>query len=43
MIEEVVRNTRLPIRLLYIDAGDPDWLRAKIAIVRKSGRSKSSA
>jgi GT2 family glycosyltransferase len=30
-IAEVVRNTRIPIRLLYVDAGDPDWLRAKIA------------
>ena len=25
MIDDVVRNTRIPIRLLYIDAGDPDW------------------
>jgi GT2 family glycosyltransferase len=31
MIDELVRNTRIPIRLLYADTGDPDWLRAKIA------------
>lgn len=31
MIDELVRNTRIPIRLLYIDTGDPDWLRSKIA------------
>jgi GT2 family glycosyltransferase len=31
MIEELVRNTRMPARLLYADTGDPDWLRAKIA------------
>ena len=30
-IDQVVRNTRIPIRLLYVDAGDPDWLRSKIA------------
>src|SRR5690242_1108843 len=30
-IDEVVRNTRIPIRLLYVEAGDPDWLRSKIA------------
>jgi GT2 family glycosyltransferase len=31
MIDELVRNTRIPIRLLYVDTGDPDWLRSKIA------------
>lgn len=31
MIDGLVRNTRLPIRLLYLDTGDPDWLRARIA------------
>jgi len=31
MIDELVRNTRIPVRLLYLDTGDPDWLRAKIA------------
>ena len=31
MIDELVRNTRMPIRLLYVDTGDPDWLRSKIA------------
>ena len=30
-IDEVVRNTRIPIRLLFIDAGGPDWLSSKIA------------
>jgi len=28
MIDQVVRNTHTPIRLLYIDAGDPKWLRS---------------
>lgn len=31
MIDELVRNTRIPIRLLYVGTGDPDWLRSKIA------------
>ncbi len=31
MIDELVRNTRIPIRLIYVDTGDPDWLRARIA------------
>jgi len=31
MLEELVRNTAMPVRLLYIDTGDPEWLRARIA------------
>jgi GT2 family glycosyltransferase len=31
MIEELVRNTHMPTRLLYMDTGDPDWLRSRIA------------
>src|SRR5947207_928307 len=31
MIEELVRNTHMPARLLYMDTGDPDWLRSRIA------------
>jgi GT2 family glycosyltransferase len=30
-IDQIVRNTRIPIRLLYVDAGGPDWLRSTIA------------
>ena len=30
-IDQIVHNTRIPIRLLYVDAGDPDWLRSRIA------------
>ena len=31
MIDELVRNTHMPVRLLYLDTGDPDWLRTRIA------------
>ena len=30
-IESVVRNTRKPVRLLYIDVCTPEWLRARIS------------
>ena len=31
MIDELVRNTQMPVRLLYLDTRDPDWLRTRIA------------
>ena len=30
-IDSVVRHTRMPMRLLFLDICSPDWLREKIA------------
>ena len=30
MIETIVRSIRMPVRLLYLDVGTPEWLRARI-------------